>query len=384
MKLKPLLAKPRTYGELTLEQHLIDTESAAIAIFKERILENWCRFFGVQDAERFLIHLRIAALFHDVGKANQEFYTSAYTNYWGNKQTLRHEWLSALILHLPNVREWLQASKLNFDLEVITAAVLSHHLKANRKDWGKPRPTEVKTLELYSNHPEITNILNKIGQIAKLERIPELPQQWIKGDSFWEKVYGEANSIGAKFGRKIKRDSERRALLLAVKAGVMVADSAASGIFRIHSSDAIEQWIDTTLHLNFITPEELEDKILQPRYRDIANKSKKTFKLKPFQQQAETLGDRLLLLAVVVRAKQFLLTNGCREYYLGIRLDILYFSIQLVERLPKDLKIMFPGHPNQMLVYLLVLLLMNYNKSEKILLILQKEKTILPKQGYIL
>ena len=297
MKLKPLLAKPRTHGELTLEQHLIDTESAAIAIFKSRILKNWCRFFRVQDAQSFLIHLRIAALFHDIGKANQEFYTSADTNYWGNKQTLRHEWLSALILHLPNVREWLQANELNLDLEVITAAVLSHHLKASRGEWGKPRPTGVKKLQLYSNHPEITNILNKIGQIAKLEGIPELREQWIKGDKFWEEVYRETNSIGAEFGRKIKRNNQRRALLLAVKAGVMVADSAASGIFRVESSNAIEQWIDKTLHQNSITPEELEAKILQPRYRDIAKKSNKTFKLKPFQQEAETLGDLLLLLS---------------------------------------------------------------------------------------
>jgi CRISPR-associated endonuclease/helicase Cas3 len=297
MKLKPLLAKPRTYGELTLEQHLIDTESAAIAIFRGRILENWCRFFGIQDVERFLIHLRIAALFHDMGKANQEFYTSADINYWGNKQTLRHEWLSALILHLPNVREWLQASELRLDIEVITAAVLSHHLQASRADWGKPRPTGIQKLELYSHHPEITNILNRIAQIAKLERIPELPKEWIKGSDLWEKVYWEANRIGGKFGQKIKREHEKRALLLGVKAGVMVADSAASGIFRVESSDAIEQWIDTTLHQNSITPEELEAKILQPRYRDIAKKSQKTFELKSFQQQAEHLGDRVLLLS---------------------------------------------------------------------------------------
>jgi CRISPR-associated endonuclease/helicase Cas3 len=304
MKLKPLLAKPRTYGELTLEQHLIDTESAAIAIFKGRILENWCRFFGIQDVERFLIHLRIAALFHDVGKANQEFYTSADTNYWGNKQTLRHEWLSALILHLPNVREWLQASELRLDIEVITAAVLSHHLQASRADWGKPRSTGIQKLELYSHHPEITNILNRIAQIAKLERIPELPKEWIKGGDLWEKVYSQANNIGAKFGREIKRDHERRAVLLGVKAGVMVADSAASGIFRVESSDAIGQWINKTLHQNSITPEELDDKILQPRYRQIKNnlglpikKNDDSDILKPFQKQAEKLGDRLLLLS---------------------------------------------------------------------------------------
>ena len=297
MKLKPLLAKPRTYGELTLEQHLIDTENAAIAIFKGRILENWCRFFRVKDAKHFLIHLRIADLFHDVGKANQEFYTSADKNYWGNKQTLRHEWLSALILHLPDVREWLHTSEFNLDLEVITAAVLSHHLKASRKDWAQPRPTGVQGLDLYSNHPEIINILNRVAQIAKLKGIPKLPEQWIKGDSFWEKVYSNANGIGAKFSRNIKRDNQRRALLLAVKAGVMVADSAASGIFRVESSDAIEQWIDTTLHQSSITPEELEAKILQPRYQDIEKKSQKTFKLKPFQQKAQTLGDRVLLLS---------------------------------------------------------------------------------------
>lgn len=297
MKLKPLLAKPRKYGkELSLEQHLIDTESAAIAIFKGRILANWSRFFQVKDAEHFLIHLRIAALFHDVGKANQEFYNSADTNYWGNKQTLRHEWLSALILHLPNVREWLQASDLKLDVEVITAAVLSHHLKASYKEWGRPR-TQVQSIELYSNHPEITNIFNRVAQIAKLEGIPEIPGKWIREDEFWEKIYEETKSQGKNFGRKIKRDHERRALLHAVKAGVMVADSAASGIFRVDSSDAIEKWINTTLHQDSITPEELEAKILQPRYQDIAKKSNKTFKLKPFQQQAETLSDRLLLIS---------------------------------------------------------------------------------------
>ena len=297
MKLKPLLAKSRTHGELTLEQHLIDTENAARAIFKGRILENWCRFFRLQDAENFLIHLRIAGLSHDIGKANLEYYTSAETNSFRNKQTLRHEWLSALILHIPNVRKWLQASELKLDLEVITAAVLSHHLKASLKEWGKPRHTGVKTLKLYSNHPEITNILKRIGQIAKLETIPELPKQWIKGDRSWEQVYLEANRIGKKFSRQIKRDPERRALLLAVKAAVMVADSAASGIFRVKSSNAIEQWINTTLHQNPITPEELETKILQPRYRDIEKKSKKTFRLKPFQQEAEKLGDLVLLLS---------------------------------------------------------------------------------------
>jgi CRISPR-associated endonuclease/helicase Cas3 len=132
--MKPLLAKSRKYGELTLEQHLIDTETAALNIFKGRMLQNWCRFFKVQDADEFLLHLRVAALFHDLGKANNEF-NAAVTSKGFVQQTLRHEWISALILHLPQVRDWLEPSNLN--LEVITAAVLSHHLKAEEKKMGQ-------------------------------------------------------------------------------------------------------------------------------------------------------------------------------------------------------------------------------------------------------
>jgi CRISPR-associated endonuclease/helicase Cas3 len=299
MKLKPLLAKsPIPNKILSVEQHSFDVDLAGVEIFKGRLLNNWCRFFGVKNSHEFIAHLRVANLFHDLaGKANQEFQKAVQTQGNQIKQTLRHEWLSALFLHLPQIRVWLESS--NLDLEIITAAVLCHHLKANRSDWGIPR-TQVKEIELYWNYTEVVNTLKKIGKIAEVDNLPDLeqlPKKWVKGDFLWEKVYRDANSIGAKFSRQIKRDNEKRSLLLAVKAGLIAADSAASGIFRVDSSNAIEQWIDTTLHQNSITPEELEAKILQPRYRDIAKKSQKTFKLKPFQQQAETLGDRVLLLS---------------------------------------------------------------------------------------
>lgn len=296
---KQLLAKSRKYGELTLKQHLIDTEDAALAIFKGRILQNWCRFFRVGNTEQFLTHLRIAALFHDIGKANAEFYAAVTGSQ--KKQALRHEWISALILHLPIVRAWLAPSGLN--LEVITAAVLCHHLQAHSEEWGKPR-TQVKpseSIDLYLNYqdyPEVADILKRIAEVAGINSLPELPEKWVAGDSFWEKVYLDANRVGRQFTRKVNRDSEGKSLLLAVKAGVIAADSAASGVFRTEGSSAIQQWIDNTLHSKpAITQEEIETEILQRRYCQIQERSGKPFKLKKFQEKAQEQGERVLLLS---------------------------------------------------------------------------------------
>ncbi|MBD2492940.1 CRISPR-associated helicase Cas3' [Nostoc sp. FACHB-280] len=291
---KQLLAKsPREDGKiLTVEEHLSDTDNAVMAIFKQRILLNWCRFFGVKDADKFILNLRIAALFHDIGKANAEF--DAAVNKKLKQQTLRHEWLSALILHLPSVRSWLASNKSDLDLEVITAAVLSHHLKASKKEWGKPRTVE--QVELFLHHPEITNILQKIAEIAKIEGLPaELPDKWLVNDPLWQQAYFDADEAGAKFSDDIYDDIERRSLLLAVKAGLIAADSVASAMFR--EKKLLEQWVDETLHAPVITAEELETKILQPRYAHIEKKSDEKFELHPFQKKAQEQGDRVLLLS---------------------------------------------------------------------------------------
>src|SRR5215470_3390308 len=78
--LEKLLAKSRRNGrELSLEQHLRDTEDAALRIFRldGRWGQNWCRFFKLNDTrarEQFLLNLRVAALFHDICKANEDFH----------------------------------------------------------------------------------------------------------------------------------------------------------------------------------------------------------------------------------------------------------------------------------------------------------------------
>src|SRR5262245_16654749 len=95
-----LLAKSRRDNrELSLQRHLRDTEDAAQYIFRldRRWGQNWCRFFKLNDDEiqkRFLLNLRIAGLFHDIGKANEEFYRAVTSGSAFVTQTLRHEHIS--------------------------------------------------------------------------------------------------------------------------------------------------------------------------------------------------------------------------------------------------------------------------------------------------
>ncbi len=173
--LEKLLAKsPRNGRELSLEQHLRDTEDAAWRIFRldGRWGQNWCRFFKLNDAEaqeRFLLNLRVAALFHDIGKANEDFHR-AVTEKGFVTQTLRHEHLSALLLCLPEVRQWLAQNSL-LDADVITAAVLSHHLKAAESGeenkargwkWCHPRGRS-NSVQLYLQHVEVQATLDRIA-----------------------------------------------------------------------------------------------------------------------------------------------------------------------------------------------------------------------------
>lgn len=298
---------------LSLEQHLKDTYVAAQAIFKERMLQNWCRFFKVANADEFLCHLYLAALFHDIGKANAHFYEAVLKK--RQQQALRHETISTLILHLPQVREWLKASPLKLNLEIITAAVLSHHLKAHPDDWAVAKGLKSgDTIDLYLNlsdgsglHPEVKNILQQIAVIADIpEFTGELPDRWIADDVFWLNIMRAAEEAGKALTRnlkpprlKSKTNSERQprcSLLLAVKAGLIAADSVASGIFRTKSSEAIVEWVDNYLHCSRVTEREIEDEILQKRYKQIREKFGK-FELKNFQKKAQYLGDRALLLS---------------------------------------------------------------------------------------
>lgn len=300
-----LLAKrPLDGRSLSLERHSRDTEEVAQRLFapERRWYRNWLRFFRIPaaDAHRLLPNLQVAGLLHDLGKANEEF--QQLVQPVGGKrsaQTLRHEHLSALILSLPEVRQWLASSPV-VDVDVVTAAVLSHHLKASgghEYQWGMPR-TERAKLPLLLAHPEVRSILARVREVAQIDSpTPMLPSDAWSLASPWEDARAQGLRNAIQFGRAIRRDRElgRKRLLLAVKAGVIVADSVASGLVR--TGLPIEAWIDEVAHAPALGPADVADKVVSRRIDEIARRSGRPFAWHRFQDLAAEQGPRALLLA---------------------------------------------------------------------------------------
>lgn len=283
----------------TLQSHLKDAEKAVREIFnlEKRWGKNWCRFFKIyekSEQEKFLLNLRIAALFHDIGKANEDFQI-AVSQKGFYQQTIRHEHLSALILHLPEVREWLSENK-ELDLEIIAAAVLSHHLKAsdlpeNKFLWMHPK--EKFYLNLFDNHKELNENFDRIGDIAGLSKKIRLNKKIWNEKSPWIEAQTEGFDAAVKFRRKVKKDENKLNLLLAVKAGLIASDAAASGLVR--EDEHISNWINEKVHTETIKENEVAAAIIEQRAKVIFKD--KPVKWNDFQLKTATLGKRALLLA---------------------------------------------------------------------------------------
>lgn len=295
-----LPAKSRRPGDaraLSLEQHLLDTEQAARLLFSERhrIGQNFRRFFKIPEElhPRFLLHVRIAGLLHDLGKANAGFVAAVSGQ--PEVQTLRHEHLSALVLHLPQLRDWLRQAQ-EIDWDVITAAVLTHHIKADRSgelQWGQPRGP-AQSVQIYLSHPQVTRTLERLAQLAELPSPPALSQTHWRADSF-RSVLLSGMDAADELEFDLTQNPARRALLAAVKAGVIAADAAASGLFRTDQN--LRDWIASICEQSAITSDEIQSKIIAPRLGFIAERSGTAVSLQPFQVEVAQQGPRVLLLA---------------------------------------------------------------------------------------
>ena len=296
-----LLAKsPRGTKRLPLHRHLRDADEAAQRLFRpgSRWAAAFLRFFKLDPSEhaRFLLHLRVAALFHDLGKANQSFLEAVLAPGYV-AQVARHEHLSALVLSHAAVAQWL-AGNPDLDQDTIIAAVLSHHLKASLSGEHQVlKDTSERRIAFYLDHPQVQQTLRDIAEVAGLPgRLPTLPQTYAVGDSAWNQAFDDLLELRwSSFDKTLRKDPRRRAFCLAVKAGLIAADSVASAAFR----EGLDQprWIDEVAHAAPLAPDDIERDILIPRAMEIEQKRGRPFEYHPFQAGAATIGDRAVLLA---------------------------------------------------------------------------------------
>ena len=284
----------RSGRQLTLEQHLVDTEEAAVLLFRpgSRWAHRFLQFHRlVEDGySRFVRHLRVAALFHDLGKANDDFLRAVSGH--RVRQTVRHEHLSTLLLHHPDVAKWLRRTP-DLDLDVVAAAVLTHHLKASESgDFAFAEPRHAPSVRLIFGHPSLHRVLERVGRILDLPEPPRVTEDDRFPDSAWLEVKTAVLRAARSFGRE--RDRNRRAFGWALKSALIAADSVASAMFREDRS--IAEWIDAVAHAPPVTGEDVAQAILHPRARSIESRAGR-FELKRFQAGASRLGRRALLVA---------------------------------------------------------------------------------------
>ncbi|QGJ71782.1 ATP-dependent RNA helicase [Planctomycetales bacterium 10988] len=296
-------AKPKT-----LLAHTQDVLEAARALFgtetePTRLGRRWLAFFRVQDERAFYHTLTAAVVLHDLGKANEDFQKAVQGSQDG--QLLRHEHFSGVLMNYGPMRKWLE-QKGDLDWELVLSAVLGHHLKFDPMCW-KYFKSDQNHVVFCSNHPDLQPFLSFIGNEIGLCGLPkELPQLWniLESSSEGQMILPDEmikleNRL-VKYRRLLKKDLEQSRLLWAVRAALIVADAAGSGLPR--EGKKVTDWIIQTFAETdgLCTKVSVNQKIIEPRIAQLESRLKAKnieFAWSEFQDQTAELPSRALLLA---------------------------------------------------------------------------------------
>lgn len=310
--MRDLLAKsPCGDRQITLLQHSLDVMNAAEALFGSadhptRLALSWLRFFKVPGEQfpTFQVNLLAAAGSHDWGKANDGFLDALSRT---GEQVIRHEYFSALLLSLDPVSEWLR-TRPEIDADLVLSAVLTHHLKASMKEFGRPFGARPSTC-LHVDHPDFQRLAEVIADRLRLTPVvPAFPGPafWSFKDSRGRLPAGMGDLAGWRdgvrdhrlrpFQQALRKDEPRLRLLWAVRAALIAADAVGSGLPRV-GEEEIRPWIkkvfpeDRICSEAFVRREVIDRRIeelrLRGQWRDWSE----------FQRKAGTLPERALLLA---------------------------------------------------------------------------------------
>lgn len=307
MKSHPVLAKslrdPKSPPRLeeTLMGHTFTVLESFRIIFgcnakaPTRLALCWLSFFKLSkdDFAAFYINALAACGLHDPGKANNGFQDMVARR--KGVQSIRHEHLSALLLWLPPIAEWLDSVPLA-DRRIVFSAVVGHHLRARAEDFAEPLDTDVKSFLIYPDA-----ILEILDRLAHEMETPSRPLGLIESLwSFDEDAGFDLSSLRdqikksfRRFNRELRANPKLNRVLIAVRAALILADSSGSAMAR--EGKDMKAWLksafDGELNRDYVLQQ-----IIEPRIRQIVLKEG-SFTWSDFQNAAEGLPDRALLLA---------------------------------------------------------------------------------------
>jgi CRISPR-associated endonuclease/helicase Cas3 len=280
MDTEPLLAKSGVRA-ITLHQHTIDVMDAAEAMFGTATAPTplgacWLRFFRIPELPWKTFHgnLLVACGLHDWGKANDGFQKAIRRR---GQQAIRHEHFSALLVAQQPCWDWLGGNA-DWDRESILSAVLTHHLKATHNaghvyGFAVPRNNSMgfQSLHTSGDFTLLTEVLSKrLGTRAVID-LSGAPHRWVFDGGNVEMERKRISRLLHEFSRTLKADESRsrRRLLCALRAGLIAADSAASGLRAECLS--VAEWVNGTFapHRQW-TGEDVKRHVIDPRIRQVA------------------------------------------------------------------------------------------------------------------
>ncbi len=289
--------------EETLWGHTVKTMESFEVMFgapgkaPTRLASRWLAFFGLSDSamEAFLVNGRAACGLHDLGKGTGFFQDMLR----GLRaiSVLRHEHLSGIFLWLPDVASWLDAIPL-LDRKIVFCAIAGHHLRCKREDFAQPLE-DLKSFRLLPDG--ICALFNKIGVAlgAPFEARGEMlvsPLWSLDGRGGFDlKAFREdaLHQMGRFHRRELKKDPFRARLLMGVRAALILADSSGSGLAREEKD--LSNWLETAFG-EPLSASYVEANVIARRVDQI-ERSKGRFQWSDFQDAAEGIGPRGLLLA---------------------------------------------------------------------------------------
>lgn len=308
MQFKHLLAKSsknpdNPKREETLVGHTEAVVRAFITLFgsgngSSRLAQRLLRFFklGNSDFSGFYHNGLLSCLLHDIGKANSGFQQVVRKK---GAQLVRHEHLSGLLLWFPEMQGWLDRIP-DVDKRIILSSVICHHLKTapRNRDFAEHLSGSYNNwFDVYADG--ITGLVQEFSVEFNLPAPPTLescPFVWSFEKPKCLDIREDAKNVLSTFRKALRNDGTRHRLLMAVRVGLILADSAGSGLLR--EGKTIESWLsdafDKTDLLNGMA---INEKIVRPRIREIEETGGVKFSWQGFQQAADGLPDRALLLS---------------------------------------------------------------------------------------